>query len=103
MLIPNPIGGFKLIDDAPRVSVDGINIKGYASMSRTALLERFTQDDLSNIHILMLHMPVVDFFGFAGSNAVSMADIPNTFPVIALGDLHMHDLRTRTNQDGSKR
>ena len=100
VLVPDARGGCVRIDDAPRVSVGGINIRGYASMSRTALMSRFETDDLENIHILMLHQPVQDFIGFPAANALSMADIPNKFPVVALGDIHIHDLRTKLTDDG---
>ena len=93
-------GGFALLDRT-KVSVDGVIIKGYPSLGKKELIACLNTDDNADVSILVLHQPVLDFIGFPSHTAIAMDEIPARFPVIAIGDLHIHDLRTRTNEDGS--
>ena len=91
---PTGGGGFRRIDYA-RAPVNGIEIFGYPSMSRERLIQHFKEDDLSNVSVLMLHQSVKELIGFPSPSAISLEEIPDIFPVVALGDIHVTDLRKR--------
>ena len=97
---PSGVGGLKCVDNA-KVRVGDVVIFGYPSMSKNDLIGRLAGDNLKDVTVLMLHQMVKDFVGYPTATAIAMDEIPAIFPVIAIGDLHIHDLRTRTNEDGS--
>lgn len=92
VLEPHADGGIVLID-RKKVVVGDIVISGYESMSRNDLIDCFAKDDLSDVDILILHQMVKDFVGFPPPGALELADIPKTFQFVALGDVHVYDIR----------
>jgi DNA repair exonuclease SbcCD nuclease subunit len=95
ILIPNQRGGIVLIDAYPRIKVGDVTIKGYTKLSREALLKEFAEADLKDINILMLHQMVKEFIGFPSPTAISVDEIPDIFQLVAVGDIHIDDIRQR--------
>jgi DNA repair exonuclease SbcCD nuclease subunit len=95
LLRPSDVGGIQQIDNGRCVTVGDVVIKGYESMSRDQLVQRFADADMKGVDCLALHMLVKEYIGYPPPNALSVQDIPNGFQLVALGDIHVHDIRTR--------
>lgn len=95
ILRPATAGGIRVVDNKGKFKIGPLTAVGYPTMARETLMQRFATDDLEGVDILMLHQLVKEFVGFPPVSALSIDDIPDKFQLVALGDVHVTDIRKR--------
>ena len=78
-----------------------ISIYGLPYMPTVSLIDLFNKEDpeapLFHADVLTWHGAVKEFCGYETSSMLSIEDFPETYKLIALGDLHTHAKKTRVN------
>jgi DNA repair exonuclease SbcCD nuclease subunit len=95
LLTPYPGTGIIQLDDGRIAEVGDIRIQGYETMDRDRLVKRFSEDKSEGVHVLMLHQLVKDFLDFPPPGSLEISAIHDKYELVALGDIHVHDLRRR--------
>ncbi len=91
--------GYQPLQDGVPVVVRGLTLVGFSHQSKERLLSAFKQPDCEG-HILMLHQAVQELVGFPAPSALALAELPtDRFQVVALGDIHIHELKVKKTPD----